>query len=152
MKGFTLTEEEALSAKAKAELWCARLDALLSMDLPFYKIGIPHLAYTLLWSRDRAQYLALLDLIPEEEMVRLFTKAAACGVGIELNSDDMTFTDEEADTVLRIFRIAKQCGCKFYCGSDAHHPALLDAVKPIFERAIDLLGLEETDKFHIGTK
>jgi len=61
----------------------------------------------------------------------------------------MKFADEEADTVLRIFKIAKQCGCKFYLGSDAHHPNWFNDVKAIFERAIDLLELTEDDKFHI---
>jgi histidinol phosphatase-like PHP family hydrolase len=81
---------------------------------------------------------------------RLFKKAAEVGVGIELNACDMCFTDEEADIVLRPYRIAKQCGCKFYCGSDAHHPDELDNAKAIFERAIDLLELTEEDKFVIG--
>ncbi len=150
MKNFTITEEDIASVETKARLWVTRMEALLAQDLPFRKIGIAHLACCLLHKTPREEYLRLLDLIPAEDMVRVFTKAASVGVGIELNSDDMSFTDEEADTVLRMFRIAKQCGCKFYCGSDAHHPAQLDAAKAIFERAIDYLELTEEDKFHIG--
>ena len=59
----------------------------------------------------------------------------------------MDFADDEADTVLRMFRIAKDCGCKFYLGSDAHHPRDFQNVRTIFARAIDLLGLQESDKF-----
>jgi histidinol phosphatase-like PHP family hydrolase len=62
----------------------------------------------------------------------------------------MSFKDEEADRVLRMFRIAKECGCKFYLGSDAHHPKTFESTDRIFSRAIDLLGLEESDKFVIG--
>ena len=62
----------------------------------------------------------------------------------------MGFADEEADVVLRPYRIAKDCGCKFYCGSDAHHPKNLDCAKARFERAIDMLELTEKDKFIIG--
>lgn len=40
-------------------------------------------------------------------------------------------------------------GCKFYFGSDAHHPAELDMAKNIFERAIDDLQLEQSDGFVI---
>ncbi len=83
-------------------------------------------------------------------MERVFAKAAKVGVGIELNIGDMKFQDSEADTVLRMFRVAKAYGCKFYCGSDAHHPKSLDRAKEIFERAIDLLELSEDDKFYIG--
>ena len=82
-----------------------------------------------------------------EDMERLFTKAAALGVGIELNCYDMMFTDEEADTVLRPYRIVKKCGCKFYMGSDAHTPEGLDRAKDRFEKAIDMIGLTEEDKF-----
>ena len=67
----------------------------------------------------------------------------------ELNADDMKFSDAEEDVVLRPFRIAKSCGCRFYCGSDAHHPGSFENCRAIFERAIDRLGLQESDKFHI---
>lgn len=149
MTGFTISHEDAETVAGRAEAWGKRLDALLSMDLPFEKIGIAHLACPLIDNRSRQMYLSVLEQISEEDMKRLFTKAAALGVGIELNSSDMRFSDEETDIVLRPFRIAKQCGCKFYFGSDAHHPAGLDNAKAIFERAIDFLQLKETDRFII---
>lgn len=62
----------------------------------------------------------------------------------------MRFADAESEFILRIFRVAKECGCKFYFGSDAHHPNELDEAKAIFEKAIDLLELTEEDKFHIN--
>lgn len=150
MRGFTISEEDASTLEGRVKVWLSRLDGLLDMDLPFCKIGIAHLTCSLLVPGDRNGYLKMLNMLPEEQLRRLFTKAAAVGVGIELNSYDMNFADDEADTVLRMYRIAKQCGCKFYCGSDAHQPEALDKAKAIFERAIDLLGLEESDKFHIG--
>lgn len=54
------------------------------------------------------------------------------------------------EIVSRMFRIAKAQGCKFYMGSDAHHPASLDSAKEAFEYAVDILGLEESDKFFIS--
>ena len=126
----------------------SRLDGLLDKNLPFHKIGIAHLACGLIAPK-RDLYLAVMNALPEAELERLFSKAAALGVGIELNSDDMKFSDAEEDIVLRPFRIAKSCGCKFYCGSDAHHPAAFAGCRAIFERAIDRLGLQESDKFHI---
>lgn len=150
MRSFTISEEDASSLEGRMKVWLSRLDGLLDMDLPFHKIGIVHLTCGLLVPGDRKGYLQLLDMLPEAELHRLFVKAAAVGVGIELNSYDMNFADGEADTVLRMYRIAKQCGCKFYCGSDAHQPEALDKAKSIFERAIDLLGLQEEDKFVIA--
>jgi len=148
MKGYALFEEELVSAQTRANAWVKRLDAVLNMDLPFHKVGLAHLTCHVL-APTREEYLDVIRLIPEVEMERLFKKAALLGVGIELNSYDMNFSEEEADVVLRPYRIAKKCGCKFYCGSDAHHPDSLDKAKPIFQRAVDMLGLTENDKFRI---
>ncbi len=149
MTGFTISEEDAQSNERRAARWISRLDGFLDMDLPFGKIGIAHLACPLLNKTSREAYLELLDLIPTAEMERLFAKAAATGVGIELNYGDMCFTDAEEDRMLRMFRVAKYQGCKFYFGSDAHHPSTLIKAPDIFRRAIDRLGLCESDKFHI---
>ncbi len=149
MVGFTVTEEDVATPKDRAETWVKRLEAVLNMDLPFRKIGIAHLACPLIARGSRAEYLETLSLIDESAMRALFTKAAKLGVGIELNGDDMSFKDEETDTVLKMFRIAKECGCKFYFGTDAHHPKELYSPKPYFERAIELLGLTEDDRFII---
>ena len=81
-------------------------------------------------------------------MRRLFTKAAALGVGIEINAGDIGYIGDEVE-YFKMYKIAKECGCKFYLGSDAHHPYELDLDITLFQRAIDYLGLEESDKFRI---
>ena len=139
-------EWENRTPQQNAKLWIERFDTVLNADLPFGKVGIAHLACGLI-GNSKEDTLASLDAIPEEELKRLFTKAADLGLGIELNVDDLKFNDEEADTVLRMFRIAKACGCKFYFGSDAHERDAFEGVDPILERAIDLLDLKEEDKF-----
>lgn len=149
MTGFTISNEDAESNERRAQLWVERLDALLHKSLPFGKIGLAHLVCGLIKSESREEYLNVLSLIPDAEMERLFTMAAELGCGIELNQSDMSFGDDEADVVLRPFRIAKSCGCKFYLGSDAHHPTEFKKSKGVFERAVTLLDLKESDKFHI---
>ena len=57
------------------------------------------------------------------------------------------YEKDDLEKILRPYRIAKEKGCKFYIGSDAHHPAPLDAAKERFEKVIDALELEEEDKF-----
>ncbi len=147
MKGFTIKEEEC-TYQGKAKAWIERLDALLNMDLPFHKIGIAHLACgTIAYPKD--ELIKVLDLVSDSEAERLFAKAADKKVGIELNKGDMSFTDSQADSVLRLFKIAKNCGCKFYCGTDAHFPRNFENARDIFERAINMLCLTENDKFHI---
>lgn len=150
MVGYTLFEEQLSTPETRAKAWCDRMDVFLSQDYPFRKMGLAHLTCGLIWKDDREQFCATLDAIPQKELERIFTRAAACGVGIELNSDDMAYADAEADSVLRIYRTAKAAGCKFYLGSDAHKPEQLIAAPARFARAIDALELTEDDKFHIG--
>lgn len=147
MGGFTFDEKDSGTVN-RARLWSARLQTVLNMNIPFHKVGIAHLTCGLI-TPTREQYLDVLNMIPNVEMKNLFQRAASLDVGIELNASDMSFADSEADIVLRPYRIAKQCGCKFYCGSDAHHPHTFDNVKATFERAIDMLGLKEEDKFQL---
>lgn len=147
MTDFTLTREDASSLERRAELWVSRFDALLKAELPFEKVGIAHLTCGLLAPQSREDYIRTLSLIPSEQMERLFARAAELGVGIELNASDMGFSEGEAGEVLRPYRIAKAAGCRFFCGSDAHHPRGLYAAKPVLERAVELLGLTEEDKF-----
>ena len=147
MNKFTIPTDFVDTPKSRAELWVKRLDALLSMDLPFKKIGIAHLACRLINRESPEEYLRTLELIPEDEMVRLFTKAASLGCGIELNLDDMSFKYGGVYTVLRPFKFAKICGCKFYLGTDSHHPNEFYGMREVFGAAIEKLGLTESDKF-----
>ncbi len=149
MKSLVLAPEEAESAKTRAKAWVKRLDEVLSMDLPFHKVGLAHLICPLIARGEREIYLETLSLIPDFDLERLFTKAAALGVGIELNAHDFRFSGTETEICLRPFSIAKGCGCKFYLGSDSHTVASFEKVRVDFERAITLLGLKETDKFRL---
>lgn len=149
-KGFTIPAE-TVTPQDKAAFWLKKLHALLDQELPFRKVGIAHLTCGLIDSV-RENYLEMLNCLDTDDLVRVFQKAAQRGAGIELNYCDMNFNPGEAETVLRPYRIAKQVGCKFYMGSDAHHPDDLDAAKAVFERTIDLLELTEEDKFHISAE
>lgn len=141
MAGFTVDGSE--DAAERAVLWCRRLDAVLDMDLPFHKIGLSHLTTELIF---RDHHLEVLEKIPSSEYHRLFAKAAKVGAAIELNFSARKLTDENRELSLMPYRIAKEEGCRFYFGSDAHAPADLAHVKQNFENIIDLLGLTEEDK------
>ena len=137
---------EKESYEATAKCWVERLDTVLNTELPYEKVGIAHLACSLI-AKSREDLLKSIEMIPTEEMRRLFSKAAKLGVGIELNYCDLNFKIEEADIILRMFRVAKDCGCKFYFGSDAHSITTFENVSEVYERAIDLLDLREEHKF-----
>lgn len=147
MRNFTILEEEMNQTEPCARLWVERFDALLDSDLPFHKVGVAHLTCDLINNKTHELTLQTLALIPDAELERLFTRSAKCGCGIELNYFDMKYIDDPA--IRRFYQIAKSCKNKFYLGSDAHMPHEFPSA-PYYERAIDLLGLTEDDKFHIG--
>ena len=61
-----------------------------------------------------------------------------------------SITGEYKDAVMAPLFIAKEAGCKFYLGSDIHHPRNMPDVMDRFNTAIDILGLTEDDKFIVG--
>lgn len=140
-----LKQAQKETAETRAAAWVDRFDKVLSMDLPFHKVGIAHLTTTLI-APTREEYRQVLDLLPETVIGALFQRAATCGVGIELNADDMKKAFEEGERVWRFYRVAKECGCRFYLGSDAHGPGGLAKSTEIFRRAVDYLELEEDHK------
>ncbi|MCQ2462694.1 MAG: PHP domain-containing protein [Clostridia bacterium] len=142
MNGFTCRGDEV--AAERARLWIKRFDSVLDMPLPFHKVGIAHLTCELMYP---GHYLETLGCLTEDDYAPLFHKAAERGAGIELNFPVSTLNDENRELILRPYRVAKEQGCKFYFGSDAHHPQELEAEKQNAETIIDLLALEEKDKF-----
>ncbi len=144
MSGFTCTGQEGVEERAK--LWCTRFDAVLNMELPFHKIGIAHLTCELM---SPGHHIEVLNAIPVDEYHRLFEKAHKVGVGIELNFHAGQYVGAELEAMLRPYRIAKEEGCHFYFGSDAHHPDRLAAARADFDSIVDLLGLTEEDKFRL---
>ena len=145
LSGFTCRGDE--DVRERAALWCSRLDSLLEQDLPFYKVGVAHLTDTgIMGGRG---YLEALSIISDEDYIRLFRKASRRGVGIELNFNWLKTNDDDVEIHLRPYRIAKEEGCKFYLGSDAHALHVFKDMKDNFTKISALLGLEDKDKFVI---
>lgn len=147
MGGLAL-EKDQNSEKIRAELWVQRFEALLEKDLPFHKIGVAHLTCSLMSPEKTPEStLKCLSLIKDEDMKRLFAKAAKLGVGIEINVGAWELEEDALPETMRPYRIAAECGCKFYLGSDAHSPDAMDLTNPA--RMVELLGLEEDQKFKV---
>ncbi len=146
-----MTRPRGIGNEELARLYVKRLAAVLSMDLPFYKVGIAHLACSLMAKGRQPQ--DVLSLIPDSELMPLFCKAARLGVGIEINAADFNFSchsEQRIQATLHLFKMAKASGCKFYLGSDAHHPKDFQYSVDIFRQAIDVLELFENDKFIVS--
>lgn len=89
----------------------------------------------------------LIDMLSEDVMKRLFTKSAEKEIAFEINvSQMMEKTQDEIASCaqIRMFKIVKECGCKFIFGSDSHdnvtHQKYANA-----QFTADLLGLTEND-------
>lgn len=153
MKGFTLAAEDFNNPPVLAKRWIERFDGILNRDLPFGKIGMAHLACELMVSDGGIGHIDVLDCITDSEYARLFSKAARLGVGIELNFETFfDYGENELKRVMRPFAVAKSVGCKFYFGSDAHHPQDFLRAKEKFEETVRILGLEEKDKFKVNLR
>lgn len=125
-----------------------RLETALSMNLPFERVGLAHYTWIPLPNCSLKDYLAQYT---DDEFKGIFSKIAKLGMGVELNFNP--FIDEETlNQVLRPYRIAKEQGCKFYLGGDAHHPENFCNCYSKFEKIIDLLELTEVDKWDFVKK
>ena len=132
-------------------MFTERLELLTRQDLPWHKIGIAHLNF--LYNGDDSR--KALELMDPDRMKEIFSDFAKKGVGIELNSHcfepERTHWTEHADAHLKLFYIARDAGCKFYCGSDCHkYPILWDpalSLQTVLSPVIDRLELTENEKF-----
>ena len=148
MSGFTRPAEDNTN-ELRVEHFIKRFNALLDYDLPAHKVGIAHLTCPLMTPEKTIDNLVeCLKLISDDTFRDLFTRAAKRGYGIELNFSSR-HPEDIMEQILRPYRIAKECGCKFYLGSDMHtHGGATPKCKENFERIIDMLGLTEDMKFN----
>ena len=147
---ITITAADADTPAGRAEALLNKLEQVLSMPLPWHKIGLAHLTGPKLGGGDPANHCEVLRLVKGERLTALFQKAAALGVGIELNTATFGFGNEaERQAVTAFYAHAKECGCRFFFGSDAHGPVHFTHHRPRGQRMADMLGLEERDIFRI---
>ena len=96
------------------------------------------------------------DLVREmtdDQFKRCFDAAAKAGIALELNPNYIRNRSLEAiynDPIFRMFRLGKECGCKFTVGSDSHSMPDYDNFHLIYVLT-SLLGLKEDD-FHPKTR
>jgi len=135
----------------RADCYVQRFWNLLQMDYPFHKMGIAHLTDGLITGGMKngnfENHLTVLDKVSDDTFRMLFEQVAERGMGVELNVATERYEGENRERMLRPYRIAKSCGCKFYTGSDAHHPAGFEAGIRRMNTIVEWLDLDEKDKF-----
>ena len=146
MNGFTIMEEDTPLPR-RAVKYVERYERLLSSALPFHKVGVAHLTAGLIARDVPGDHLKVLEMIGDETFRDLFRETARVGMGVELNVPLLDPDSNECEIILRPYRIALECGCRFYLGSDAHSTAELDIAPERFREIIERLDLTEDDKF-----
>ena len=147
---FTIRGADAATPAGRAQVLLDKLDTLLAMPLPWHKISLAHLTGPKLGGGDPANHCEVLRLVQGERLTTLFKKAAALGVGIELNTATFQFgSEEEERAVTAFYAHAKACGCKFTFGSDAHGPHHFLPHRERGQAMADRLGLTEQDIFRV---
>ena len=150
-KNASIREEELGKFSLLRDRYIERWEALLRADLPFHKIGLAHITCHLFVigypNRKWTDHIDVLDSIPTDTFKRLFSESEKLGMGIELNESLHKYAPDELERILRVYRIAVECGCHFYRASDAHHPADFAIGLENSRRFVDLLHLDEDQKF-----
>lgn len=147
IKGFVI-DEDVTSVAARAKLYMERNHALMDMDLPFEKMGLAHFTCELMGQNSEGEYRDILNAISDASYAEFFERVAASGMGVELN---LPLRDCSDGDMLRPYRIARSCGCKFYLGSDAHTPGGFAQARARFEAITEALCLTENDKFALAS-
>lgn len=150
MTDFTISAADAATPEGRAKVLLDKLEHLLNRDLPWHKIVLAHLTGPKLGGGDPANHCEVLRLVQGERLTSLFKKAAALGVGIELNTATFHFgSEQEREAVTAFYARAKACGCKFTFGSDAHSPRQFLPHRERGQAMADALGLTEEDIFRV---
>lgn len=140
LRGFTVPDCD-LPLEVRRETVIKRAEAFLNADLPWGKVGLAHLT-------SGGTDVETIAAISDGEWKRIFEGCRDRGCGVELNVSLKSLADpEESKTLLHPYMIAKKLGCKFYLGSDAHTTDAHVKAMGRFNLVVDLLDLEESDKF-----
>ena len=150
MTDFTISAADAATPEGRARVLLDKMEILLNRDLPWHKIALAHLTGPKLGGGDPANHCEVLELVKGERLTNLFKKAAKLGVGIELNTATFRFGSEaEEQAVVDFYAHAKECGCKFCFGSDAHCPDQFLLHRERGQKMANALALTEADIFRV---
>ena len=147
MKDFVRPSFYDTEAKI-ADLLVERLEQLLDLPLPWHKVGIAHMICGLIFTEgDQRLVYRLVDEARFRAVMRRF---AQLGAGIEINCSCFgPGWREHEDDYLRLYRMAKEEGCRFYLASDAHKPEELAFVPQRAPEIIEALDLTAEHLYRI---
>ena len=135
------------SAESFCRLQLERLKQLISLDLPWEKIGIAHLYVPA--AESEKEEARLMAFVQEQlnDYMHVFERISRLGAGVELNAS--VFGQGQMERLLPIYGAAKAAGCKFYCASDAHRRTELDGIRERLPPVVEALALGGNDLFMV---
>ena len=122
----------------------------VNSDVAKYVTAIPHPFMAVACPYDNR---TLLNEITDDDFKRCFDAAAQKGIALELNPNFLkskSLKEAYNDPIFRMYRIGKECGCKFTVGTDAHSEKGYDNFEKIYIMT-SLLELT-TEDFHPSTR
>lgn len=90
----------------------------------------------------------IIDTITDEQFAEVFNAAKEAGIAAEINTGPFRELPEDEicnHYMIRILRIAKQCGCKFTFGSDSHRQGAHRVFINACQKVAKLLELTDDD-------
>ncbi len=131
-----------------AGLLVERLEEISELDLPWEKVGIAHMTCGLTFRE--GDVFRVFRLVDEARYRAVMRRFARLGAGIELNASEFgPGWRAHEDDILRLYRFAKEEGCRFYLATDAHHPRELDLVPDCAPDFVESLGLTQEHLYRI---
>ena len=118
---FTMPKEFYEPHHKHAEFMVQAYKEILNSNVSKYITAMAHPFEAVCCPYD---YSILIDLISDDEFKYLFDATAQKDIAVEINIGNYHELDKkqiEQCSQLRMFRIAKDCGCKFIFGSDSHN-------------------------------
>ncbi len=97
----------------------------------------------------------ILDGMTDEQLADCYTLAAQHDKSIEIHAclyRNTVTLDEEglSPSYIRMLAIAKECGCKFHFGSDAHEAKSFVNKHGLLQRAAERAGICKDDLWHLA--
>lgn len=108
---------------------------------------ITSVAHPFVAGTSHAKYNDVQSYIPDSYLREAFSAAAEQGVAIEMNGSCLIYMPPEqipSCEYVRIYSIAKECGCRFTYGSDSHGVRGERGLDEV-ERFFDLCGITDDD-------
>ena len=131
---------------AQKEILTRAFEAIVNGKISRYITAVAHPFEVVGYSTEKLG--ELFDVFSDDELKRLFDMAAERGIAYEINHDLMNWKTKEqiaALPTMRLYRLAKKCGCKFIFGSDAHGYEGYRDYAPHLEYVTELIGITEND-------